>query len=475
MKNGMTTFTLTAGLLTAGITLPAAAQLDGDRAAEELRQLREELARTNANMNTMRAELDQLRASSGEQWLSEQRTNEIRALVGEILADADTRSSLLQDSFTAGWADHFFMSSPDGRFKLQLEGQMQMRYLVNRHDQPDRYIGGFENTRTRLAFRGHVFNRDLTYMIRGAFDRGGGPGGGNFRLEDAWVRFELNNDFSLRFGQFKTPFNREELIYSGYQQAVERSLVNESINLGYTQGIEFAFVGENWRVMAAIGDGGQENLGGFGVIDPGGDPANSTALSPGVEWALTTRFEYKLAGTWKQFEDFTSPPDEPFGLMIGVAGHMQRGEHGAPAFLNQQEEWYAYTIDVSAEFGGANAFLSFAHHIIDGPSFDIDVYGVVAQAGYYFTPNFEMFARYEWGQFLVDLSGTAFKTLHVATIGGNYYFDSRNRHAAKFTFDLGYGFENIDASWDSDLAGWRSENDNADPQIVLRLQLQLLF
>ena len=38
------------------------------------------------------------------------------------------------------------------------------------------------------------------------------------------MRWQINNEFSFRFGQFKVPFNREELVPSQYQMAVERTL-----------------------------------------------------------------------------------------------------------------------------------------------------------------------------------------------------------------------------------------------------------
>ncbi len=467
---------LTAGVIALGVALPAVAfGQDGGASPDEIRQLREELARTNATMRAMQGELNELRAAANEEWMTEQRAEEVRALVADILADAETRSSLIQDGMTAGWLDHFFLSSPDGRFKLQLEGQMQLRYVFNRHDAEDRWLNGFENARTRLAFRGHVFNRDLTYMVRGAFDRTGGTAGGTFRLEDAWIRFELNNDFSIRLGQFKTPFNREELVSSAHQMAVERSLLNESINLGRTQGIEFAFVGESLRWVGVIGDGGTDNLGGFNVVDPGGDPINSGALTPDVDYSATTRVEYKLAGTWAQFEDFTSPPDEPFGLLLGAALHVEKSEHGAPSFSRQEDHWYAVTADVSIEGGGWNAFIAGAYHWLDTPGFDVDVYGIVGHVGHYITPSVEVFGRYEWGRFDVDLANTQFTNLGVATIGMNYYFNTRNRHAAKLTIDFGYNTNEIDAAWDSDLAGWRVDGASGDPQMVLRTQFQLLF
>ena len=44
----------------------------------------------------------ELKAASDDDWLTERRAQEIRGLVEDVLADADTRASLLQDGMTAG-------------------------------------------------------------------------------------------------------------------------------------------------------------------------------------------------------------------------------------------------------------------------------------------------------------------------------------------------------------------------------------
>lgn len=461
------------GIITALAGSASAANAQDD-AMREIEQLREALQRTNSELSSVKTELDTLKAQSNEDWMTRQRVEEIKTLVAEVVADADTRTSLLQDSLAAGWVDHFFLASPDGRFKLQMDGHMQMRFMYGYHDDFDRWTGGFENSRTRLTFRGHVFNRDLQYLVRGAFDRFGGDFGGNFRLEDAWVRFNLDNEQSLRIGQFKVPFNREELVSSQYQLAVERSLVNESLNLGRSQGIEYTYTNDTMRFKAMTGDGATDNIGGFGIISPGGDPQNSPALDPDVEYTISGRFEYKLAGTWSQFEDFTSPPGEPFAMMFGVAGHTQKGEHGEFNFSKSEETWYAYTGDLSIEWGGASGYLGVVAANTFGPVLDTEVYGFVGQLSYYFTPNVEAYVRYEWGRFEATIDQT-FDGLNVATFGFNYYFEPNSPHAAKLTADVSYGINEVGNAWESELAGFQIDDDGADPQIVFRVQFQLLF
>lgn len=473
---------------------------DGGSVADRLEQMQAELERLRDDNRAMRTELEELRLANTDNWLTERRAEEIRSIVTDVLADAELRSSLLGDGLMAGWRDGFFLASADGRFMLRLEGQMQFRYVYSYHDtspspfgqippEQQRHARGFENTRTRLAFRGHLFDRNLTYLIRGEFqrDRAAIPQGGGFSLVDAWMRYHFNDEWSVRAGQFKLPFTREQLVFSGHQLAVERSLVDTNLNIGRSQGVELTYADNIHRFAVAYHDGGEDNLGQFGTVatgqnlgqaiggyTPGNSPRSTAALAQTVEYAATARYELLLAGTWEQFEDFTSPMGEDFALMLGIAGHVQRDQTtGQPGGLRRHTRWAAYTADVSVEFGGANLYGAFTHHYIDSPVDNINIFGVVAQGGFYVTPKWEAFARYEWGHWRLDLAD--FEDMHILTVGANYYLDG---HDAKWSTDIGVGLTQIDTSWTIPVGGapgWRTDPDGSRPQIVLRTQFQLLF
>ncbi len=448
---------------------------DGDPVDERLEAMERSVNGLRQENAAMQAEIGELRGRLGENWLTEQRAEEIRGLVADVLADADTRASALSQGMTAGWSEHFFLASPDGRFKLQLAGQLQFRYVWSFHDEtdgittePDKYRSGFENTRTKLIFSGHVFGPDLTYRVEGNYARNGG----DLELQDAWIRYQLSDHWSVRFGQFKLPFNREELVDSSEQLLVERSLISESQNIGRSQGLELTYSADLWRAALAVSDAGDDNIGGFNLA--GTHPANTVWSDVDTEYAVTGRFEYLVAGSWRQFDDLTSPTGDPFGLLVGVAGHAQRGEStGAPSTA-PEVEWYKMAADVSVEWGGANALFSFTYDRVNNGNLaggnPVDIYGFVLQGGVYFTPKFEAYARFEYG--ILDLIDTNFDDLVVLTLGGNYYFEG---HDAKLTADIGFGINRVDSPWDSDIAGWRRDGEDQNPQVVIRSQFQLRF
>jgi hypothetical protein len=471
--------------LCVGVALTAPATLGDDAAAAladarrpTLEELLERIEQLEKDKAQMAQEIDVLRAEVGNDWLTEQRADEIKALVADVLADADTRASLLQDGMTAGWDGNFFLASADNRFKLTIAGLMQVRWIWNYHNQspasadPGKIRSGWENTRTQLTFAGHVFGPDLTYLIRSDFSRADLSRttltGGQNTLLDAWIRYHLSEQWSLRVGQFRLPFNREELVLPQYQQVIERSLVNESLNIGRTQGIEVTWADRSNRVSFVTSDGGEDNFGGFGLV--GNPPINTPWNAPTASYSFTGRYENLTAGRWEQFRQFTSPPGDNFGLLWGVAAHYQQGEYtGAPG-PRDEESWFAACADVSAEFGGSNLFASLIYQYIDDPEFDIfNVLGATIQGGMYFTEKLEGYARLEWGWVSSNFD---FPDLWVLTLGGNYYFDGQD---IKLSADIGFGFNQVSSPWDSNVAGWRLDSPDAAPQIVFRTQLQLMF
>ncbi|MBT8484651.1 MAG: hypothetical protein HKO59_10015 [Phycisphaerales bacterium] len=444
---------------------------DGDWAAQ-LQAMQGEMQLLRADNERMQDEIDRLRVETSDNWLTETRADEIRTLVSDVLADADLRTNHLQNGLAAGWSEHFYLASPDGRFKLQLDGQIQTRFIWSYHDQRDRHRSGYEVTRSKLTLRGNVFGPDVSYLIRTDHTRNE-PGlvTGLYFMQDVWIGFQLDNEWSLRAGQFKLPYNREELISSSRQMAVERSLVNENMNIGRSQGVELSFVDETAKFMLATSDGGSDNLGGFGNL-LGTFPPYSNALDEDVEWAFTTRYELKAAGTWNQFTDFTSRPEEEFGLLFGLGGHFQQNEsNNNPTGDRDEHRWVAGAFDVSAEWGGASAFFSIMHSYVDNGSFgQINITGVTLEGAFYMTPKVEVFARWEYGWW--RFSNFDFSDLHAVTLGVNYYIDG---HDLKWTTDIGFGVGKIDQNWEADIAGWRQDADSAEPQVVFRTQFQLLF
>jgi len=398
-------------------------------------------------------ELAEVRRAAGEEWLTERRAKEIRELVSDVLADADQRTAF-SDGPTGFYDQGAVIRSEDGRFRLRLNAHVQVRYVAShRHDAPpddDDTINGFEVTRTRLVFEGHVWEPTYGYRIVGRFE----PDADVFRLDEALIRVRASDELTITLGQFKLPFLREELVESPYLLAIERSLVNEAFNQDYAQGVQLTWRDERVRLAAAFSDGfGSQNT---GVV--------STPVS---EYAFTGRAELLFTGTWAQLDDHSVIPVEEReqAVLLGAAAHYQVDDYGT---TDVEAERFTWTADVSAAYDGWSFFAAFvANHRWAEGSNDIDQYGAVAQTGVFVTRTEQVFVRGEWG----DDDGDA-DQLMLFTAGVHHF---SHPTALRLSVDAGYAFGDVSATWAAPITGWRETTIGEDGQIVLRAQMQLLF
>jgi hypothetical protein len=100
-------------------------------------------------IQALRAEVSAMRSQADDSWLNERRAEEVKTLIHDVLADADTRASLAGDGMTAGHNGHFFLASADGGFLLNVGGQIQFRYIAT--VTPSRATPTRRTTMTRVS------------------------------------------------------------------------------------------------------------------------------------------------------------------------------------------------------------------------------------------------------------------------------------------------------------------------------------
>lgn len=438
-------------------------------------------------LNAAESRIDQLEASNDGNWITEQRAEEMRNLVYDVLADADTRASLLQSGITAGYDNGAVLGSTDGNWLLRTNLLMQQRFIYNHQDSDasdddDRY--GFENTRTKFIMTGHVVSPEWFYrvdvnvadnsssgnvvgLLRNIFeDLGFDDDDVEDALEDfdafdftfgsrrggvgnAYLGYDYGNGWKMKLGSMKAPLLREELVEAQYQLAVERSLTNYLFTAGYVDGIMAHYQGDQFGFGAMFSDGLRTGQTVWNLID--------------TDYAFTARGEWLAMGNWDQFSDFTSMRGSETGVLVGGAIHYQEGESDTTI---EDLEILVLTADVSIEGDGWNAFGALIYSDIELGDFDINPWAFVLQGGVFVTDNVELFGRYEFVDFDIDDA----EDLSVFTGGVNYYFSGHN---AKWTTDFMYGFDEVLVG--DTITGLRSDGLDEDGQFVLRTQLQILF
>lgn len=433
--------------------------------SSEVVELRERVAR-------LESKITQMQAADGERWLTEERAADIRGIVTDVLADADARSSLQDSGATAGWekGKGFFIRSADGNFALRIAGQIQFRWVWNETDNgpvdDDRY--GFENRRAKLFFRGNVVDPSWTYEFE---VQGSRTSGSMQEGENIWIQKDLGSGFKLKAGQFKAPFNREELVSAKELMTIDRSNVNGKLSTGVVQGVMGTYEAEMWRVSAAVIDGfgsASYNTGGASGFD-GEDQ----------EFAGAARLEVLPMGTWKSAGNDTGFRGTDTTLLFGAAVAYQKGEYGTgtnsapPDFNNNEAEDFRATLDATFKTDGFSAGLAGIYRKLQTDDtvlapVDRDQWAIVARAGFFVSDDIELFGLYEWGD--LDIAGVS--DLSTLTLGVTKYFD---QHNLKWTSDIGYGFNPVASDWASAGSGWRADSAGQDGQMVIRTQLQLLF
>src|SRR5690606_348405 len=95
----------------------------------------------------------------------------------------------------------------------------------------------------KLYFGGNAFGPNIQYYMQSAFaknsrsnDLGLQTENNDFILEDYYIRANYG-DLALQIGQFKVPFSKQYMIYSGNLQFVTRSIASDAFSFGRDRGV----------------------------------------------------------------------------------------------------------------------------------------------------------------------------------------------------------------------------------------------
>lgn len=419
-----------------------------------------DMEQMRAEMAQMRAEMAQLKADQQGDWMSDTRRAEIEGMIADVFADANNRATLLQEGALAGIDEKgkVFLLSADGDFSMNINGQIQFRYIWNSvDDRVDESVSGFQIRRTKVGFKGKVAD-GWGYELKLATDRNGAE----VTMEDAIISRKLTDNVTMKVGAFKLPFARQELISSSRQVGVDRGLATEFFTLGRADQAQLAYKSDNIILTGSLSDGANSNY-----TDWNADVSNDFAVTGRVDWMA-------IGDDWGAMKHEFGGVDED-ALFIGAAAHYEVADGSAVI-----ENGLAWTVDALYKTGAlgltAAVFGNSTENVAAGT--DTDQFGFYAQADYDLGNDWDVFGRYEYIDD-DDNAGAGTEELQAVTFGVNHHITKN----MKFTGDVVYIF-----SGDNPLAGGNTSTDgedsdglglvgatDGDDQIALRLQLQLLF
>jgi hypothetical protein len=234
---------------------------------------------------------------------------------------------------------------------------------------------------------------------------------------------------------------------------------------------------EEFRFMGAFSDGARTQ----------NSEINDIAAAPvspqQADYAFTARGEYKWAGDWDRFNQFSSWSGNENAGMFGVAGHYQ---NGGGTVGTTDASAYGFTGDVTVSGSGWNVFGAVMYSSVQ-PAIGDDVADLAAliQGGWFINDDWELYGRVTYtfpddndadgnpGNGIQDRDN--FGTFAV---GANWFITPQSQ-AAKLTLEVMYvPDETIATNGAINYSGSARSGvltDAEGGQWNLRAQLQLMF
>jgi phosphate-selective porin OprO and OprP len=189
-----------------------------------------------------------------------------RAADQEKIAEIKTKQETVDEDawyskFLAKYDKGFVFESSDDKgfqFKTRFVFLAQIQGIVNDTDE-ELVSTNFRLRRLELRWDGYAFKPWFyyTFMIDPASSQ---------LLKDMYLTAAYQKEAAPRVGQWKVPFNREELNSSSALQMVERSIVNEQFGLERDRGLALlGGIGKNNNVSYSVGVFNGDGLNGTSV------------------------------------------------------------------------------------------------------------------------------------------------------------------------------------------------------------------
>jgi hypothetical protein len=397
----------------------AMAQDDLDTLRRRLAEVEAEQAASHATIEALRAQIEALAAGANDDPPAEQSAEETQTVVPDVPEDTGTQASppsTPQPNRRAVFPEladesRFVLKTQDG-FELGIDGLIAVRYEYNHREDDGTGSSsnqqGFQNTATRINFRGSLFN-NFGYWVRlNADEFGADPS-----FDAAMGIWYINDDMTFVFGQFPSLLIREQ------GSPLDKLMVQESSPTNFTFD-PFAYKG----VMLAYH---RPRLVFRGIINDGyRSLSNSFFEEPSADWAVAGQIVGMVVGDqddWDRFNNFTSRPGSDFAWQLNGAFHVQKGESNLEPNAGSSDDLFLGIVESSIEGDGWNLYTSaYYRHTqsITDTNIDFKDYGFVLLGGVWVATHYEVYARYD-----ITISdddrpteGDDFRTL---TVGGNYY------------------------------------------------------
>lgn len=134
----------------------------------------------------------------------------------------------------------FTFTSPDEKFQLSLNGNLQLLYTYQQNDGVGKEPKSeWKLRRIKTGFSGYAYSKDLTYKVLLNWAELGGSTNSTKVLEEAYLNYKIVDEAQIQVGEDKVQYGRQEITSSGAQQFVDRSFVVNAFKPSYDIGLNF--------------------------------------------------------------------------------------------------------------------------------------------------------------------------------------------------------------------------------------------
>lgn len=305
-------------------------------------------------------------------------------------------------------------STEDANFSILFNGQLKFKYFYE-FNNVEADESSFQIPLARMIFSGNAFKKEFKYLLRTEF------GGGNFMLLDFFTEYDYREYLKLRVGQFKVPYNRQNLADDCELLFVKRSITNDEFNLGRDIGFTAYgyFLNKNFEYQIGTFNGNGMNE----IKD-----SNKIPL-------LVSRFTYMPLGYFPYNEQLFT--DDNFKLAVGVSGaYTELLETVDTTAASFDTFWIGSDIAIKTQnsmFQGEYLYRSRNPETAGEATTTAMAY--YAQYGYFVLPKaLEIGLRY--GQYFEDIQVTDEYRSEITPILNYYYYKQNVKAQLEYSYQL---------------------------------------
>lgn len=324
----------------------------------------------------------------------------------------------------------------DAGFTSKINTLIQTRYAFDDNDEDvgDHNVSSFDIERAKLYITGNALHEEFSYALVTNFVGNHDGDAKAPQLDDAWLRWNGCDWFSVQMGQWKTGVSRQFVSGDQNLQFADRSIASDYFSLGRQAGAMAA---------TSLMDGALTLSAGIYNGESDGEGINRSGVDTKHTGVLNAR--YNVMGSQDPYVegdiDWTEAPALNIGAAYAHANFNRVTGAGDTAFLNDTG---ADIVNVDANFKYMGFSLAGEYYVANvNPDVgeDQSPQGFYVQAGYFLKPKtLEVAARYalidcDDGKAGGSCGAQGLDSINEAGASVNYYW-WKNQLKAQLGYDI---------------------------------------